>query len=182
MSASSHHSHFIALKVPHLEGLSGLVEKAPAGIRWYDEGDLHLVVASLGPMDPSRTDAVLEAIEAIEFKPIKVRLSRLVPLPHRRRPASFSFQIDLGHHAVGVFIREHRERLIRAAGGKPDEGKLSPCITVARPPLRAEPAALDRLLGWIDAQAPLDDKILLSELALYRAQEDNLADFQLLGP
>jgi 2'-5' RNA ligase len=182
LTLSNRHSHFVALKVPHLAGLRGLIEKAPSEIQWYRDSDLHLAVASLGPMEPSRTDAVLEAIEAIEFKPIKVRLSRLVALPHRRRPSSFSFQIDLGHHAVGVFIREHREGLIRAAGGKPDESKLSPCITVARPPLRAEPAALDRLLGWVDAQAPLDDKILLSELALYRTQDNNPSEFQLLGP
>ena len=182
MSAGPPYNHFVALRVPAPDGLGSLCEGAPEELRFFDPGDLHATVAFLGSIDPAGQDRVIDAIAGIEFRPIEVRLGRLVALPHRRRISALAFELETGRDVVAGLIADHRQALAEAVGAQVDRRSPYPHVTVARPPRRATPGLLERILHWTDTVIPPSGRVVLTDLFLYRSRPQGQRRFEALGP
>ena len=133
-------------------------------------------------IDPAGQDRVIDAIAGIEFRPIEVRLGRLVALPHRRRISALAFELETGRDVVAGLIADHRQALAEAVGAQVDRRSPYPHVTVARPPRRATPGLLERILHWTDTVIPPSGRVVLTDLFLYRSRPQGQRRFEALGP
>jgi 2'-5' RNA ligase len=109
-------------------GRGALVSRA--GIRALPAASLHLTLAFLGDLDRDEVAAARAIVEAIEPRPVRMRLEpEPVGVP-RRRPRTLAF--NAGGDAVTELQREVAAELVAAGLLEPPERPFWPHLSVAR--------------------------------------------------
>ena len=162
---------FVALPVP-APWLPALVADLPESCRAFAAGDIHMTVAFLGAMDPARAPAVIEVIEALPFRPVRVGLGEMLALPAPQRVSALSLAVGEGHEEAATLIGSCRESLWDVAGARHDERPPLPHVTVARPLRKFGQQGQREALAWADRCQPPADVSTLNGLALYTWAED----------
>ena len=115
-------NYFVAARVQAPPGLDAALGGAPRSVRRFHPDDLHVTVAFLGPMEPTRAPEVVRAVADLAGEPTPFRFARLVALPSRRKQSALSFELEgPGQRALVELIANHRERLVSLARGRQDD-------------------------------------------------------------
>ena len=165
---------FIAVPITDTGWLGPLLADAPPGVRRFVPADLHMTVAFLGACAPEAAHAAWETCAglALPSAVASARLGELVPMGGRRRPSAYALSVSDPAGAAAALIAAWRDPLLEAAGAPPDHRPPRPHVTVARPPRRASDAVYAQGAAWLQAQPPLSQPVVLSQVALYTWSAD----------
>ncbi len=166
---------FVAAPIPAASWLPSALAELPPECRGFDPRDVHMTVAFLGAMDPSRQAAVTAAMDRVSAEPFAIVLGELLALPSPKRLSALSFSVAEGEPAAKALIGQWRGDLIAAAGARPDPRPPLAHITVARPIRKYGPRGQRAGLDWARAVAPPKQRLVVDRLALYTWADDRRA-------
>lgn len=163
-------SCFAALRLGDPAPLERLHARLPPELRRIHPLDLHLTVAYFGRVDPGLHDVLKAAIDAVPWAPRVVELGELVVLPSRERCSAMAGTLGHGRSELEEFLAEHRDRLRGLAGLPPEGREPLPHVTFARPRgNKMNEAKRAAILGWIDGEAAVGERIELTGFVLMRS-------------
>lgn len=162
---------FFALPVT-MPFLPQILRGMPESCRGFAVEDLHMTLAFLGPLAPTKVAAMVELLETIEGAPFQISLGELLALPTAKRPSAFAFGLNQGRDEAVALMERNRDALLAAAGARPDARPALPHITVARPMRSYGAQGIRQALSWSQTLIPPSDTLIVDRVALYTWAED----------
>jgi RNA 2',3'-cyclic 3'-phosphodiesterase len=174
------HRLFVALRPPpalrrhlldHMEGI--------AGVRWQEEGQLHLTLRFIGEVERPHAEEIAAALSNIDHP--RPRLALNGAGLFGKTGSSRTLWAGVGRDDALATLRDRIERALLHTGLAPDRRAFHPHITLARLPATMLYAAVPPLLAGL-ASAPVElDHFLLVETLLGkdRASHSTVARYPL---
>lgn len=136
------------LSVP---GLDERLGEAPKDVRLFAANDLHLTLAFLGPVGAERAGSAFDRLDVAALSRVDVSFGNVVVMGDPGKGTALAAELTDGGQTLTQQMRRDRDRLLAAAGARPEGREPLPHLTVARIGRRATPAARRAALTWAAA-------------------------------
>ena len=165
---------FLAFPVDPNRWYQKIITNVPSGIKCFNQEDLHVTLAFLGPAGEERARRAWREACQLKLTGVDVMLGPMEPFGNPEQPSAYAFTLDKGREEVVSYIASFRDGLLEIAGRSAEQRKPRPHVTIARPPRGASATLRAEGLRWLKQVRPPRGSLRLDQLALYTWSDDRL--------